>query len=142
MSAPPLSVAAQQGNEAVLRVLIEAGADVNHADVHGVTALFIATYNGHESSVRVLAKAGADVDKAKSNTVTPLFAAAMKGNKGMVRVLIEAGADVNKIANGRTPLYVACQNEHLSGSNFASLVAGGDRAAVFTALRNAGGLSL
>ena len=46
VSATPLSVAAQQGNEAVVRVLIEAGADVNHADVHGVTALFIATYNG------------------------------------------------------------------------------------------------
>jgi ankyrin repeat protein len=38
----PLSIAAENGHEVVVRALIEAGADINNAAVNGYTALYIA----------------------------------------------------------------------------------------------------
>jgi cytohesin len=50
----PLFVAAQNGHEAVLRVLIKAGADINKAKDDGVTPLFMAATLGHEAIVQIL----------------------------------------------------------------------------------------
>jgi len=52
-------VAAQGGNEAVVRALMEAGADVNKATDYGSTPLFWAAQNGHEAVAQLLKDAGA-----------------------------------------------------------------------------------
>ena len=68
----PLMVAAHQGNDQMIKVLIEAGADVNseqdyyedYADVDtSITALMFAAKNGNSACVERLVKAGADVNK-------------------------------------------------------------------------------
>ena len=64
--------AARDGHEAVVRLLIEAGADVNKAVADGVTSLYVAAQNGHEAVVLALIQAGGDVNKAADNSATPL----------------------------------------------------------------------
>ena len=104
-------IAAQNGHEAMVRALIEAGADVGVAAP--VTPLIIAAQNGHEAVVRALIEAGADVNKVWGNDVTPLLVAAQQGHEAVVRALIEAGADVNKARDdGVTPLCIAAQDGH------------------------------
>ena len=50
----PLLVAAWGGNEAVVRALMEAGADVNKATDDGETPLLQATFGGHEAVAQLL----------------------------------------------------------------------------------------
>ena len=46
-SKTPLYIAAQEGHEAIVRLLAkECGADVNKANHHGTTPLYIAAHNG------------------------------------------------------------------------------------------------
>ena len=81
-------MAAYQGNEAIVRVLMELGADVNQATDDGVTPLFIGAQNGHEAVVRTLIEAGADVNKATDDGWTPLSIAA--GHTAILQILRDA----------------------------------------------------
>ena len=103
-----LYVAAEMGHEVVVRVLIEASADVNEARDDGWTPLCTGAFHDHEAVVRVLIELGANVNKAVDDTETALYAAADRGHQAVVRALIEAGANVNKAREGGwTPIYVA-----------------------------------
>ena len=113
-----------RGHAAVVKELIEAGADVNvrassKSNISGVivsdvSPLFIAAHSGHTPVVIELIKAGADVNVPRSDGVTPLYSAARKGHEACVALLIQAGADVNakETEEGRTPLSVAIQFKH------------------------------
>ena len=57
----------------VVRVLFEAGADVNVAGFYGATSLHNACKStGHAPTVRAMIKAGVDVNKANDFGATPL----------------------------------------------------------------------
>ena len=57
----------------VVRVLFEAGADVNVAGFYGATSLHNACKGtGHAPTVRAMIKAGVDVNKANDFGATPL----------------------------------------------------------------------
>ncbi|KAA0145804.1 hypothetical protein FNF29_08383 [Cafeteria roenbergensis] len=106
----------ENGHDAVVRLLVEDGADVNKARTDdGATPLFIACQEGHDAVVRLLVEAGADVNKATTDDgTTPLFIACQEGHDAVVRLLVEAGADVSKARtdDGTTPLFIACQEGH------------------------------
>ena len=57
----PLFVAAQNGDIRMLKVLIEAGANVNPVAKDGWTALMMAARDGHYESTEMLLKAGANL---------------------------------------------------------------------------------
>ena len=91
-----LHVAAYKGHRAVVKVLIDAGADVNTRDtsnrLHLGTPLFLAARNGHASVVHQLIKAGANVHLSTSDGLTPLAIAKNYGHCGCEKALIDAGA--------------------------------------------------
>jgi len=104
-----LQCAAQKGHLAVVKALIEAGADVNKQGRDENTALGEATAHGSTLVVMELIKAGADVNPFCSDMgSTPIFIAAELGNSIIVALLIQAGADVHRIdENYMTPIDIA-----------------------------------
>jgi len=112
-----LMIAALDGHESIVRLLIEAGGDVTDEipDDNGWTALMCAAYDGHESIVRLLIEGGSDVMGRDDNGWTVLMIAAQDGHESTVRLLIEAGSDVNAKNNScYTALMIAAQNGHES----------------------------
>ena len=107
-----LTEASRWGHEKCLKLLIEAGADVNVQDEDGRTALMMASHYGCSACVNLLIESGAVVnDKSLEETNSDdlgqwLIEASGWGHERYVALLIEAGADVN-VANdhGRTALY-------------------------------------
>ena len=57
----PLQLAADKGNESVVRLLLDRRASIDAADAYNRTALHNAAYRGNESVVRLLLDRGADV---------------------------------------------------------------------------------
>ena len=60
-------MAASNGHEAVVKALIEAGADVNKATMTAGHRCTRPLQNGHEAVVKALIEAGADVNKADND---------------------------------------------------------------------------
>ena len=80
---------------AVLRVLIEAGGDVNaveHPKASGYTPLSRAVVEKNMQAFRLLLKAGALIDKLGFSE-SPLEVAAQEGSVAFTRACIAAGAD-------------------------------------------------
>ena len=93
-----LHVAAYKGHSAVVKVLIDAGADVYTRDtdtdmrLYLGTPLYLAARHGHASVVHQLIKAGANVHLSTSTGLTPLAIAKYNGHCGCEKALIDAGA--------------------------------------------------
>ncbi len=103
----PLHHAAGFGNLAIMKLLIDKGADPNATNRRKSTPLFWAIHD--EAKVRLLLDRGADIDARTADGLTPIYQAASLGN-GMpiVRLLLAKGArtDVKTIV-GMTPLMAA-----------------------------------
>ncbi|EXJ75295.1 uncharacterized protein A1O5_01991 [Cladophialophora psammophila CBS 110553] len=102
----PLAVASEEGHEKVVRVLLDAGADVS---VGGNEAIYAASRYGHKNVVQILLNSGLDragVDRA-------MMGASEYGDGGVVKMLIDAGADVNaRDEKVDTALQVASEYGH------------------------------
>ena len=121
-----LHVAIMFSRAAVMKALIEAGADVNKPSspqsvkqsgkrtgvLHNTTPVYLAAEKGHTHVVMELIKAGADVNQATSEGFTPLYISAYRGHEGIVALLIQAGADVRKACKGGwTPMKIATRKK-------------------------------
>jgi ankyrin repeat protein len=105
--ATPLMYAALYGNEAVMRVLLENGADPNAKSARGASALH---WGIHDiAKVRLLVSRGGDVNAKTVEGKSPLYlAASQPGGTETVQLLLDKGADPNvKDIAGRTPLMAA-----------------------------------
>jgi ankyrin repeat protein len=110
--------AAAEGHAAVVKLLLERGADPALSSAAstkqerrppgGMTALLFASRQGKLDAARALLDGGASVDQAGADNTSPLLIAIVNGHYGLASMLIERGANPNIAdANGRTPLYAA-----------------------------------
>ncbi|XP_048525805.1 protein phosphatase 1 regulatory subunit 12B isoform X8 [Dendroctonus ponderosae] len=105
-----LAACAAGDKEEVLK-LLEKGADINTANVDGLTALHQACIDDNLDMVEFLVEQGADVNRGDNEGWTPLHATASCGFKYIAKYLIEKGADVAAVNNdGELALDIAeCQ---------------------------------
>src|SRR5436309_15014043 len=103
-----LADAAEQRDKTAVRTLLQAGADVNAAQVDGTTALHWAAYHDDAETVALLVRAGAKVNAVNRYGVPPLAQACTNGNAVIVNRLLQAGADASAtLKGGETGLIVA-----------------------------------
>ena len=104
---------------AAIRIIAEAGVDVDEHRDDGYTALMLMAMLGQTDTVRVLLDVGADVNAiAKADGSSALIFAVYGGTTEIVSTLIEAGADVSiadvgtGTGDGRTALSYAEEKNH------------------------------
>ncbi|MEO8602729.1 MAG: sigma-70 family RNA polymerase sigma factor [bacterium] len=107
LRATPLIRAAEQGDVALVEILLSRGADPNRrcGCMGQETALFAAIVTNRDEMTRILLAAGADPNLAAFSNHTPLHVAAMRGYSALVTRLLASGADCEaRDQQGRTPL--------------------------------------
>src|SRR5215212_1235756 len=85
--------AMMHGDQAALRRLVQQKADVNGAQIDGVTALHWAVYRDDVAAARLLLTAGAKVDVQNREGITPIYMAAVYGHRAMIGMFLKAGAN-------------------------------------------------
>ena len=133
----PLMWAAAEGHPGVMRVLVEAGADVNARSTivawerqrtseprdkwlppGGLTPLLFAARQGCVDCTRVLLSSGANPNIVDPDQHTPLIVALINGHFDVAGALIDAGADLDMQDKvGRTALWAAVDAHTIPSSN-------------------------
>ena len=103
-------------HEEAVRLLVDAGADVNNLP-HHYTPLAYAAYQGNERVVRYLIERRANVDSGAygggTYINTPLMMAAIQGHESIVRILLRAGANADvRVYGGHTAAELAAKYNH------------------------------
>ena len=114
----PLHWAACSLDPAVPGPLIEAGAELEAWNLHGLTPLQLAAYvNPNPAVIRSLLEAGADVNARNYRGETPLhLAARYNSNPAVLQVLLDAGADPEAVTDdGWTAGDLVQENPDLKG---------------------------
>ena len=120
-----LTIATEHGHAEIVKLLLEAKADVNKKSNDDYTAITLASLLGHAEIVKLLLEAGADVNAMArvyanvsaegNNGKTALMIASEEGYVETVRLLLAAGADVNmKGYEGTSALGLASKNGHVA----------------------------
>ncbi|MEM6319306.1 MAG: ankyrin repeat domain-containing protein [Bacteroidota bacterium] len=108
-----LVAAARNGDLAISRLLIEAGAKVSHHDVNDENPLMAAAHSGNLALVKLLVNEGANVNQKLVGDGTALLIAAREGHLDIVQYLIGQKAEVNTKSRGDgTALICAVRNRH------------------------------
>jgi len=100
-SSAVLALATKANHTHIVKLLVDAGVDINWQDETGESALHIAARFGHAECAKTLLHGTADqeinIELAENSfSWTPLHVASVDGHLSVVEMLIAAGADVNK----------------------------------------------
>ncbi|TKS73537.1 Protein phosphatase 1 regulatory subunit 12C [Collichthys lucidus] len=103
--------ACSAGDREEVAALLRQGADINHANIDGLTALHQACIDENAEMVQFLVESGSDVNRGDNEGWTPLHAAASCGFIQIAKYLIEHGAHVGAVnSEGELPLDVATED--------------------------------
>lgn len=123
-SGASLALATKSNYEPIVKMLVDAGVDINWTDKTGETALHIAARFGHEDCARIILRGSssqeANIELAENSySWTPLHVAAVDGSLSVIRLLVDAGADVSKPdASGWTAKEHAALRGHMDIARF------------------------
>lgn len=107
----PLSWATMNDYEAMAKLLLDKGADIEEKNEGGYTPVWMAAADGNEAMVKALLEAGANVEAKDSDGNSPLVIAVSNGHKDVARLLLEKGANMEaKTSHGSTPVLLAAAN--------------------------------
>lgn len=109
-----LSFAAEAGHDAIVDVLLAAGASAGLADRSGYSPLHLAARHGHTSCVRLLLQGGAPPDARDGQKQTPLHLCANTGQTDGAKLLLDFGASIDAVGGEArtTALWRAVEQEH------------------------------
>ena len=133
----PLHIAAHTGNNAVLKSLIENGANISVQDNKGRTAVHIICEKGDSHSMKLLSvalksaneenacavtfqKITECLQKKNNNGQTCFHIACEKGNKDALTALLDIGMDINiqESKAGKTALHIAAEQGNVAVVRF------------------------
>ena len=97
--ATPLHFAMAKNNVELVKIIVEAGADINFQNSHKTAPIHTGIYNDSLESIKFLIERGADVNLFQMDGLTSLHCAVIRNNFELVKILVEAGADVNVFDN-------------------------------------------
>ena len=108
--ATPLIIAASEGSNEIVKLLLQARANINKRNRAGHTALMLAARNGHAETVKILIDAGAEVMMAdiKGNTALHFARASEHPNKPIIIGLLE---EAMQKASGRPLKWIRSEIE-------------------------------
>eukprot|EP00817_Percolomonadidae_sp_ATCC50343_P004227 CAMPEP_0117430770 /NCGR_PEP_ID=MMETSP0758-20121206/10321_1 /TAXON_ID=63605 /ORGANISM="Percolomonas cosmopolitus, Strain AE-1 (ATCC 50343)" /LENGTH=210 /DNA_ID=CAMNT_0005219145 /DNA_START=308 /DNA_END=940 /DNA_ORIENTATION=+ len=115
-SKPLLTIAANKGNQDMVKYLLELKVDVNAFGTRQGSALLAAVDNGNVNIADLLIKAGANVNMVTEYiNYTPLVIACHQKNLEMVKLLVQAKAITRKFSDNLRyfPLYIAINTKNL-----------------------------
>ena len=94
-----LGLAAPSGNLEIVKLLVEAGANLEDGNALKQTPLLLATLNDRADVIATLVQSGAKVDSTQYSNMTALMLATVMGHTNSMRMLLRVGADVNARAS-------------------------------------------
>lgn len=118
-SSAVLAIATKANFKRIVKLLVDAGVNINWQDSFGETALHIAARFGNDECARILIEGTddqkVDLELAEKNfSWTPLHIAAVDGHFQVAKLLVEAGADVSRVdSSGWTAKEHAALRGHL-----------------------------
>jgi ankyrin repeat protein len=97
-----------------LRLLLEAGAGVNHQSREGTTPLMVALRYGQDEVVDCLLEYGAKIDCVEKDGCTTLMILAERPNDKVLKRLFDSGVDINQKDNQvSTALSIAREHQNI-----------------------------
>ncbi|KAI6189373.1 Ankyrin [Aphelenchoides bicaudatus] len=103
-----LHLAAEYGDSEMVKLLVEAGIELEATDYFGRTSLHFAVMSNSYENAKILIANGANVNSQGGCENTPLHYAVRIGSSKLVRLLVEARADTSiKNRDGLTPSQMA-----------------------------------
>lgn len=103
-----LLAASAQGYPEIARVLLEAGANPDLGNVHGITPLMYGARYGNVEICSILLEYEAELDLQDVYGMSALIVATRDGHQSIVELLVKAGADTAlKTRRGMSALYFA-----------------------------------
>ena len=112
---PPLHVALQENQKAIVEYLLQQGAFVEKVGYHGWRALHVAASLGNLDLVELCLSHDAKIDTRTHTNQTPLHKAASSHSVAVVRRLLNAGANPAAMNDrGMTALHIAAHQNNIS----------------------------
>lgn len=102
----PLILASLNNHVASIKLLIQAGVNIEEKGKSRATAFYHAAHNNCVEAVKALAAAGADIETRDEFSLTPLMTAAFENEGAMIRALLKLGVDLNARTTKNVPVTI------------------------------------